>query len=130
MRLAVLVLATTLSGCTALAAGATADLNRQRRAAATTTAAGLVEHPPETGDVLTVHLTTGETVRDAFSALVPDSLVLVRRTVALAQVDRVVRPWTRREAGNALVLGILADVAVLYLVSRHSGFGYSGFTLN
>ena len=124
--LALLLLSPALPGCTALAAGVTADVNRQHRADATLTARGLAERPPAPGDTLTVRLTTGETLRDAFAAITPDSLVLARRTVALGQVERAVRPWTRRSVGAAALLGLAADAASVWYLLGHLWDGPGG----
>lgn len=127
--LAVLSAASLLQGCTALSAGISLEFDRQHRADATTTGPDTAVRLPAPGDMLTLHLADGRTVRGAFVSLPPDSLALDVGTFALGDTERVVRPWKRGSLAVPLVLGALADVAVLLLLSRIT-YDFSGLTLN
>ena len=120
---ALLAGALALQGCTALAAGTAADLNRQRRVAATVRPEALSDSSFAPGDTLRVRLASGDEIRGAFVALSQDSLALEERAFARADLDRVERPWVRADLGGNLLIGFLADAAVLYFIM-------SSFTLN
>ena len=133
MRLFLLLAAAcALQGCaTLIGAGIASDTNRQRRAEATTTGVDLAEHPPVPGDTLTLVLVRGDTLRGAVAAVTRDSLHLDTGAVALTDIERAERPWTRAEFGRTLAVAAAVDMAILWLVMRDltftGGFGSFNF---
>ncbi len=117
MRLVLLLTAAcALQGCATLVGGAiAADTNRQRRAEATTTGAGLAERLPAPGGTLTLVLVRGDTLRGAVTAATPDSLVLDSGTLSLTDIDSAERPWVRADVDKAVRKGLATDL-VLYLM--------------
>ncbi|HEX9950986.1 MAG TPA: hypothetical protein VGB53_04400 [Rubricoccaceae bacterium] len=121
MRLTFLATALLLHGCTALGAGLAADMNRERRADATTTRADFATRPPVPGDTLMVRLHSGDALVGALVAFTADTLRLDAGTVAFADVDRVERPWKRTNVGRIATVGAVLDVAwVAFLVYAYS----------
>ena len=128
--LLLLVAASAVQGCTVLAAGTTADLNRQRRAAATTDGAGLAERPASPLDRLVLHLASGERIDGVVQSQSADSLVLAGRgAVALRDVSRAERAWVRADGRLALALGALADFASLYVIQGSLSLRLTGLRL-
>lgn len=118
-----------LQGCTVLAIGTTADLNRQRRVAATVYPDALTDSLFVPGDSLTIRLANGRTVRGTFAALPPDSLRLDTLSLARTDIDRVERSWMRASAGQNLFFGFLADAAVFFFVSQSFSLNFSNSRL-
>lgn len=103
-----ILLVCVLQGCTALGAGFAADLNRQRRANARVDVTNGALAP---GDSLVLHLASGSTRRGALVALHPDSVRLDAGTFALANIDRVERPWQHSNVWRAAAIGAGLDLA-------------------
>ena len=122
--------ASVLQGCTALGAGVALELNRQHRADATTTGPDTATVSPVPGDTLTLRLADGRGVRGAFVSLSDDSLALDTGTFALADVERVVRPWRRGKVGVGVALGALADVAFFWYIFHGLTYDFSGLAFD
>ena len=125
MRVAfLLVAAFALHGCTALGAGFAAELNRQHRADAQVSLADITLAP---GDSLVLSFADGSTLRSAFASLQTDSVRLRAGAFALADIDRVERPWRRSSVGRAAAIGAGLDaVALAFLWYAFSNLTFQG----
>ena len=105
--------ASVLHGCTVLTAIETVDRNQTRRAEARTSGPDIAARLPAPGDTVTVGLTDGRTLRDAFVSLSADSLRLGSNRLALADVESVERPWRRDDRLRASLLAFVVDAAIV-----------------
>lgn len=115
--IALLASASVLQGCTAVAAVATLDLDRQRRDEARTTGLETASRPPAPGDTLRLTLDDGRRAGGPFEALTADSLFLAGgQAFALQSVSRVERPWRRVRATRTFLITGALDLALLAFV--------------
>ena len=121
MRIALLLVIVLLgNGCTLLAAGVAADLNRQRRAEAVFPGDSLVVQPFTLGERLGLRLEDGTLHSGTLAALATDSLPL--RTAAgeerfaIGDIQRVRRPWSRASIPGYAVAGVLLDAVIWHFL--------------